>query len=91
MAANRPYGEYIKQTSSQEPLDGLESYLAVMIIFNSIPHVVSEKKIFEISTSQRLLWPLAAILDVQSEQKVTTIDQSLVRNRSTSVQDGCCY
>jgi hypothetical protein len=51
-----------------------------MIIFNSIPHVVLEKKIFEISTNQRLLWPLAAILDNQSEQKVTTIDQNLVRN-----------
>jgi hypothetical protein len=57
----------------------------MMIIFNSIPHVVSEKKIFEISTSQRLLWPLAAILDVQSEQKVTTIDQSLVRKLGRNV------
>jgi hypothetical protein len=50
-----------------------------MIIFNSIPHIVLEKKIFEISTNQRLLWPLAAILDNQSVQKVTTIDQNLVR------------
>jgi hypothetical protein len=46
-----------------------------MTIFNSILHVVSEKKIFEISANQRLLWPLAAILDNRSEQKVTTIDQ----------------
>jgi hypothetical protein len=46
-----------------------------MTIFNSILHVVSEKKIFEISANQRLLWPLAAIL-------VTTIDQNLVRNIS---------
>ena len=53
-----------------------------MTIFNSILHVVSEKKIFEISANQRLLWPLAAILDNQSEQKVTTIDQNLVRNIS---------
>jgi hypothetical protein len=50
-----------------------------MTIFNSILHVVSEKKIFEISANQRLLWPLAAILDNRSEQKVTTIDQNLVR------------
>jgi hypothetical protein len=48
----------------------------------SILHVVSEKKIFEISANQRLLWPLAAILDNRSEQKVTTIDQNLVRNIS---------
>jgi hypothetical protein len=53
-----------------------------MTIFNSILHVVSEKKIFEISANQRLLWPLADILDNRSEQKVTTIDQNLVRNIS---------
>jgi hypothetical protein len=29
-----------------------------MTIFNSILHVVSEKKVFEISANQRLLWPL---------------------------------
>jgi hypothetical protein len=52
-----------------------------MTIFNFILHVVSEK-IFEISANQRLLWPLAAILDNRSEQKVTTIDQNLVRNIS---------
>jgi hypothetical protein len=51
-------------------------------IFNSILHVVSEKKIFEISANQKLLWPLAAILDNRSEQKVTTIDQNCVRNIS---------
>jgi hypothetical protein len=27
----RPYGKYVKQTSSQEPLDGLEPYLAEML------------------------------------------------------------
>jgi hypothetical protein len=53
-----------------------------MTIFNSILHVVSEKKIFEISANQRLLWPLAATLNNRSEQKVTTIDQNLVRNIS---------
>ena len=53
-----------------------------MTIFNSILHVVSE--IFEISANQRLLWSLAAILDNQSEQKVTTIDQNLVKNISTT-------
>jgi hypothetical protein len=53
-----------------------------MTIFNSILHVVSEKKIFEISVNQRLLWPMASILDNRSEQKVTTIDQNLVRNIS---------
>jgi hypothetical protein len=47
----------------------LESYLA-------------EKKIFEISANQRLLWPLAAILDNRSEQKVTPINQNVVRNIS---------
>jgi hypothetical protein len=51
-----------------------------MTIFNSILHVVSEK-IFEISANQRLLWPLAAILDNRSEQKVT-VDQNLVGNIS---------
>jgi hypothetical protein len=54
-----------------------------MTIFNSIRHVVSEKEIFEISANQRLLCLLAAILDNWSEQKVTTIDQNLVRNIST--------
>jgi hypothetical protein len=55
-----------------------------MTIFNSILHVpvVSEKKIFESSANQRVLRPLAAILDNRSEQKVTTIDQNLVRNIS---------
>jgi hypothetical protein len=43
--------------------------------YNSILHVVSEKKIFEISANQSLLWVLAAMLDDRSEQKVTTIDQ----------------
>jgi hypothetical protein len=51
-----------------------------MTIFNSILHVVLEKKIFKISANQRLLWPLAAILDNRSEHKVTTIDQNLFRN-----------
>jgi hypothetical protein len=53
-----------------------------MTIFNSILYVVSEKKIFEISANQRLLWTLAAILDNRWEQKVTTIDQNLARNIS---------
>jgi hypothetical protein len=53
-----------------------------MTIFNSILHVVSEKKIFGISANQRLLRPLSAILDKRSVQKVTTIDQNLVRNIS---------
>jgi hypothetical protein len=53
-----------------------------MTIFNSILHVVSEKKIFEIPANQRLLWPLAARMDNRSEKKVTTIDQNLVRNNS---------
>jgi hypothetical protein len=53
-----------------------------MTIFNSILHVVLEKKIFEIEPNQRLLWPLVAILDNRLEQKVTTIDQNLVRNIS---------
>ena len=39
--------------------------------------VVSEKKIFEISANQRLLWALAAMLDDRSEQKVTTLDKDL--------------
>jgi hypothetical protein len=52
-----------------------------MTIFNSILHVVSEKKIFEIPANQRLLWPLAAILDNRSEQKVT-LDKDLARNIS---------
>ena len=37
---------------------------------------------FEISANQKLLWPLAAILDNRSEQNVTTIDQNLVMNIS---------
>jgi hypothetical protein len=56
-----------------------------MTIFNSILHVVSEMKIFEISANPNLLWPLAAILKLlenRSEQKVTTIDQNLFRNIS---------
>ena len=44
--------------------------------------VVSEKKIFEISANQSLLWVLAAMLDDRSEQKVTKLDQDLVRNIS---------
>jgi hypothetical protein len=44
--------------------------------------VVAEKKIFEISANQRLLWALAAMLDDRSEQNVTKLDQDLVRNIS---------
>jgi hypothetical protein len=58
------------------------SHRVAMLNYVSILHVVSEKKIFEISVNQRLLWPLAAILDNRSEQKVTKIDQHLVRNIS---------
>jgi hypothetical protein len=53
-----------------------------MTIYNSILHVVSEKKIFEISANQRVLWALAAMLDDRSEPKVTKLDQNLVRNIS---------
>jgi hypothetical protein len=53
-----------------------------MTICNAILHVVSEKKIFEISENQRLVWTLVAILDNRSEQKGTTIHQNLVRNIS---------
>jgi hypothetical protein len=59
----------------------LQPLVPFMTIFNFILRVISEK-IFEISANQRLLWPLAAILDNRSEQKVTTIDQSLIRNIS---------
>ena len=34
-------GKYVKQTSSQEPLDGLESYLAEMFIARSLSSVVT--------------------------------------------------
>jgi hypothetical protein len=37
---------------------------------------------FEISANQRLLWALAAMLDDRSEQKVTKLDQDLVRSIS---------
>jgi hypothetical protein len=39
-----------------------------MRIFNSILHVVSEKKIFEISANQRLLWSLAATFQSSSRE-----------------------
>jgi hypothetical protein len=52
------------------------------MFWSIVVHVVSEKKIFEISANQKLLWPLAAILDNRSEQKITTIDQNIVRNIS---------
>jgi hypothetical protein len=57
-----------------------------MIILDNLqfhPPCSSEKKIFEISANQRLLWALAAMLDDRSEQKVTKLDQDLVRNIST--------
>jgi hypothetical protein len=34
-------GKYVKQTSSQEPLGGLESYLAEMFIARSLSSVVT--------------------------------------------------
>jgi hypothetical protein len=37
----RPYGKYVKQTSSQEPLDGLEPYLAEMFLAKSLLSVVT--------------------------------------------------
>jgi hypothetical protein len=48
------------------PLSFLLAHLTLHPIFNSILYVVSKKKIFEISANQRLLWPLAAILDNRS-------------------------
>ena len=53
-----------------------------MTTYNSILHVVSEKKIFYISANQKLLWVLAAMLDDQSEQKVKKVDKDLARNIS---------
>ena len=37
----QPYGKYVKQTSSQEPLDGLEPYLAEMFLAKSLSSVVT--------------------------------------------------
>jgi hypothetical protein len=37
----RPNGKYVKQTSSQEPLDGLEPYLAEMFLARSLSSVVT--------------------------------------------------
>jgi hypothetical protein len=37
----QPYGKYVKQTSSQEPLDGLEPYLAEMFLARSLLSVVT--------------------------------------------------
>jgi hypothetical protein len=37
----RPYGNYVKQTSSQEPLYGLEPYLAEMFLARSLSSVVT--------------------------------------------------
>jgi hypothetical protein len=36
----RPYGKYVKQTSSQEPLDGLEPYLAEMFLTRSLKMLI---------------------------------------------------
>jgi hypothetical protein len=44
--------------------------------------VVSEKKFFEISANQKLLWVLVAMLDDQSEQKVKIADKDRARNIS---------
>jgi hypothetical protein len=38
---NLTYGKYVKQTSSQEPLDGLEPYLAEMFLARSLSSVVT--------------------------------------------------
>jgi hypothetical protein len=68
----RPYGKYVKQTSSQEPLDGLESYLAEMFLARSLSSVVtfcSNRPPFKMaavtqnSRYVKLCPPLAAILD----------------------------
>jgi hypothetical protein len=37
----RPNGKYVKQTSSQEPLDGLEPFLAEMFLARSLSSVVT--------------------------------------------------
>jgi hypothetical protein len=37
----RPYGKYVKQTSSQEPLDGLEPYSAEMFLAVFLSSVVT--------------------------------------------------
>jgi hypothetical protein len=50
-----------------------------------ILHVVSEKKFFEISANQKLLWVLVAMLDDQSEQKVKIADKDRARNIFTPV------
>jgi hypothetical protein len=41
------------------------------------------------SANQRLLWPLAAMLDDRSEQKVTTLDKDLTRNISAKYGSTC--
>jgi hypothetical protein len=45
---------------------------------------------FEISANQRLLWALAAMLDDRLEQKVTKLDQDLVRSISAKHGSNPC-
>jgi hypothetical protein len=52
-------GHYVKQTSSQEPLDGLEPCLAEMLLTRSC--------------TLNYDLPLAAILDFRSAKQVTTL------------------
>jgi hypothetical protein len=48
------HGKYVKQASSQEPLDGLEPYLAEMFLASSLSSVVS-------FCSDRPLFKMAAV------------------------------
>jgi hypothetical protein len=71
-----PYGKYVKQTSSQESLDGLEPYLAEMFLTRSWSSFVtfcSDRSSNMAASAHKSLW-LA---------EISTINQNLVRNIST--------
>jgi hypothetical protein len=53
----RPNGKYVKQTSSQEPMDGLETYLAEMFLARSLSSVVtfcSDRPPFKMATKVKM-------------------------------------
>jgi hypothetical protein len=61
-----PYGNFTFSSFFLKPQNRFESNLAEMFIGGL---VVSNKKIFKISTNQNTLWALAAMLDFRSAPK----------------------
>ena len=89
----RPYGNYVKQTSSQEPLYGLEPYLAEMFLttFWSIVVTFCSDRLSNMSArGHNSLW-LAEISKIFFSDTTWRMELKIVMNDYCKLLTKCCY